>query len=91
MAVQNRASFNRFLGAIAVLCLAAPALHAQWLNYKIPGVPRTADGKVTSLRQRRRKAGDGKSRALSWTRKAGWRRRHGSLMTPGSDCRCVGT
>jgi len=59
MAVQNRASFNRFLGAIAVLCLAAPALHAQWLNYKVPGVPRTADGKV-NLAAPTPKAADGK-------------------------------
>jgi hypothetical protein len=46
MAVQNRTLSNRVLGTIAVLCVAAPALHAQWLNYKIPGAPRTADGKV---------------------------------------------
>lgn len=29
-----------------LLCLAAPAVRAQWLNYRIPGVPRTPDGKV---------------------------------------------
>jgi hypothetical protein len=34
------------LGAIVVLWLAVPMLHAQWISYKIPGVPRTADGKV---------------------------------------------
>jgi hypothetical protein len=34
------------LCAIVVSWLAVPALHAQWINYKIPGVPRTADGKV---------------------------------------------
>jgi len=31
---------------VAGLCLAAPAVGAQWLNYRVPGVPRTADGKV---------------------------------------------
>jgi len=31
---------------VAVLCMSAPALRAQWLNYRVPGVPRTADGKV---------------------------------------------
>jgi len=30
----------------AAFCLAAPALDAQWVNYRAPGVPRTADGKV---------------------------------------------
>src|SRR4029079_2974229 len=25
---------------------AGSAVHAQWLNYRVPGVPRTADGKV---------------------------------------------
>jgi hypothetical protein len=59
MALQHRGLSNRFLGAIAVLCLAAPALHAQWLNYKIPGVPRTADGKV-NLAAPAPKAADGK-------------------------------
>jgi hypothetical protein len=34
------------LAAIALLCFAAPWLSAQWVNYKIPEVPRTADGKV---------------------------------------------
>src|SRR5262245_47136107 len=37
---------HRTLIAIVAFCLAVPALHAQWLNYKTPGVPRTADGKV---------------------------------------------
>jgi hypothetical protein len=34
------------MSVIAGLLLAAPALHAQWLNYRAPGVPRTTDGKV---------------------------------------------
>ena len=29
-----------------VLCFAPPAMHAQWGNYRAPGIPRTADGKV---------------------------------------------
>src|SRR5258706_15520239 len=33
--------------AMAALYLAAPAVHAQWVNYHVPGVPRTADGKVS--------------------------------------------
>ena len=28
------------------VAVAAPEIHAQWLNYRVPGVPRTADGKV---------------------------------------------
>ena len=47
MAAQNRALSNHVkVCAIAVLCLAAPAVHAQWVNYRAPGVPRTPDGKV---------------------------------------------
>ena len=47
MAGQNRSLSHRItLCAIAVLCVAAPAVHAQWLNYRVPGVPRTPDGKV---------------------------------------------
>src|SRR5262245_7266862 len=32
--------------AIAVLCLTSITAHAQWVNYRVPGVPRTSDGKV---------------------------------------------
>src|SRR5947207_2163893 len=47
MAGHNRALSHLItLCAIAVLCLSVPAVHAQWLNYRIPGVPRTPDGKV---------------------------------------------
>jgi len=28
------------------LCLAVPSVNAQWVNYKVPGVPRATDGKV---------------------------------------------
>lgn len=34
------------LAASGVLCLAASSLHAQWVNYPTPGVPRTAGGKI---------------------------------------------
>ena len=47
MAERMRASFQSIaLCAIAMVCLAAPAIHAQWVNYKVPGIPRTPDGKV---------------------------------------------
>src|SRR5438105_4108807 len=47
MGQRNPASYNRALiFVVTMLCCAAPALRAQWLNYRIPGVPRTADGKV---------------------------------------------
>jgi hypothetical protein len=47
MAAPNRTSCCRFaLCAATVLCLAATAVHAQWITYKVPGVPRTPDGKV---------------------------------------------
>jgi hypothetical protein len=57
---QNHAS-RRHVGllAIAVLCSAAAGLHAQWLNYRLPGVPRTPDGKV-SLTAPTPRAPDGK-------------------------------
>jgi hypothetical protein len=31
---------------IVLLCIAAPPMPAQWLNYRSPGIPRTAGGKV---------------------------------------------
>ena len=31
---------------VTTLSVGATAAHAQWLNYRVPGVPRTADGKV---------------------------------------------
>ena len=47
MAAQYRALSNHVkVCAIAVLCLAAPAVQAQWVNYRVPAVPRTPDGKV---------------------------------------------
>src|SRR5262245_56738135 len=47
MAAQHRALSSRVTtSAIAAFCLAASVVHAQWVNYRAPGVPRTADGKV---------------------------------------------
>ena len=47
MAGENRALSRQVrLSAIVVLCCAAAAVHAQWLGYAVPGVPRTPDGKV---------------------------------------------
>ena len=47
MAGQHRASSYRVtLCAIAVLGVLASTVHAQWLNYRHPAVPRTPDGKV---------------------------------------------
>src|SRR5208283_1814393 len=37
---------RRALFISSALCLAGPSLNAQWVNYKVSGVPRTADGKV---------------------------------------------
>jgi hypothetical protein len=33
------------LAAIACFALAPEAVHAQWLNYSRPGIPRLPDGK----------------------------------------------
>ena len=33
------------IAIVAVLCLFAVSLHAQWLDFRTPGIPRTADGK----------------------------------------------
>jgi hypothetical protein len=46
MGTRNRPSSHLTICVVTVLCLAAPAVGAQWLNYRAPGVPRTADGKV---------------------------------------------
>jgi len=46
MPAQHPRFARRALIAIVVLFLAMPALHAQWLNYKVPGVPRAPDGRV---------------------------------------------
>ena len=43
---NRRSSYLVPMCLVAVLCAYAPAVHAQWLNYRVPGVPRTADGKV---------------------------------------------
>jgi hypothetical protein len=47
MGPRNATSYSPIMIFVAgVLCFTAPPLHAQWLGYRIPGVPRTADGKV---------------------------------------------
>ena len=47
MAIRKTASPRQVTICLAtLLCFAATALRAQWLNYRVPGVPRTADGKV---------------------------------------------
>jgi hypothetical protein len=47
MAAPNRTLSHRFtLCAVAALCLVTSAVQAQWITYKVPGVPRTTDGKV---------------------------------------------
>lgn len=51
---------NRNLCTILIALLAAHAsLHAQWLNYPSPGIPRTADGKP-KLSAKTPRAADGK-------------------------------
>jgi hypothetical protein len=45
--------------SFTAFCLAVPSLTAQWVNYKVPGVPRTADGK-TNLNAPAPKLHDGK-------------------------------
>ena len=47
-----------FLSTTA-LCLAVPSVNAQWVNYKVPGVPRAADGQA-NLRAPAPKLRDGK-------------------------------
>jgi hypothetical protein len=47
MAIRKAGSTRHVTICLAtLLCFDAPAVRAQWLNYRIPGVPRTADGKV---------------------------------------------
>src|SRR5262245_35002287 len=47
MTAQNGAlSLLVKICSVAVFCAISPGLHAQWLNHKIPGLPRTPDGKV---------------------------------------------
>jgi hypothetical protein len=39
-------TIRRAIVLSSVVCLAVPLLHAQWVNYRVSGVPRMADGKV---------------------------------------------
>ena len=43
---RSRSDGIRVLISASILCFATPALFSQWINYRAPGVPRTADGKV---------------------------------------------
>src|SRR5271169_2461346 len=47
-----------FMAVVGIL-VSGVTLDAQWLNYRVPGVPRTADGKV-NLTAPAPKAPDGK-------------------------------
>lgn len=44
-AVMIRKSIHRVTLSMVLALAAAVVTHAQWLNYKKPGVPRTTDGK----------------------------------------------
>src|SRR5579864_9250132 len=60
MRPRNATSYSPIVIFVAsLLCLNATPLPAQWLGYRIPGVPRTADGKV-NLSAPTPKAPDGK-------------------------------
>ena len=60
MRPRNATSYSPIMIFVASwLCLNATPLPAQWLGYRIPGVPRTADGKV-NLSAPTPKASDGK-------------------------------
>ena len=73
MSPRNAASYNPIVVFVArVLCFTPPALRAQWLNYRLPGVPRTADGKV-NLSASTPKAPDGKpDLSGSWESEPGY-------------------
>jgi hypothetical protein len=47
MGTRTRSSSRRIaIGLAAAFVLAVPAVQAQWRTYRVPGVPRTPDGKV---------------------------------------------
>src|ERR1700674_3259227 len=43
--LRPRRPYLRHAAAAVILAAVAPVVHAQWLDYPTPGVPRTADGK----------------------------------------------
>ena len=50
---------NRTLWILIAFAAAAPLVHAQWLNHRTPGIPRTPDGKP-NLSAPTPRAADGK-------------------------------
>jgi len=59
MRPRNATSYSAIAIVAGLLFFSATPLPAQWLGYRIPGVPRTADGKV-NLSAPTPKASDGK-------------------------------
>ena len=83
MAAQHRALSRRILGAVMVLGLAAPTLQAQWLNYKAPGMPRTADGKVNLAAPTPRTADGKPDLSGTWHAQQGYFGNLGKDLKPG--------
>jgi len=46
MLTRYAAFSRRLITCFAVLCCAAQGVPAQWLDYRVPGIPRTPDGQV---------------------------------------------
>ena len=72
MAADNHAlSVSVTACALAAVCLAAATVEAQWVDFKVPGVPRTADGKVNLTAPVARTA-DGKPDLSGTWESQGW-------------------
>jgi polar amino acid transport system substrate-binding protein len=66
----RKGGMGRTAGALLIFWLSACAAHAQWLDFKIPGTPRTADGKP-NLKAPAPKTADGRPDLTGiWTRSA---------------------
>ncbi len=50
---------HRYIGILLAFATAPAVVHAQWLNHRTPGIPRTPDGKP-NLSARTPRTGDGK-------------------------------